>query len=199
MPGRAQAQVPGLPGPGLPVPVPGLPALTEATHDAVITEATAAALETVGITYSPVVPGMDVPEAPRPSVRLKLSVGSAALDLLTGTVHFDGGFKLTNDAAPERVVVFRSFASQLAEGKTCALVEVDGEVRERMPAFTFDLTQAAIEVNAPNLTLGQYPLTLTEEALAVIQEVFPDAALSTTEPFAEGTATALYELLGTQR
>lgn len=193
--GLGLARLPGGPAeqqlPEPPAPAPGLPTFTSATHDTVLTEATAEALAGHGLDFSPAPGSTEVLDAVRPSTRLVLSVGMAALDLLTGVVHFDGGFTLTGEAGPEvsRRLTFASFSSQLADGVATAWLWRDGEPGDRIEALTYDLSGSSIEIDGTTLTLGSHPLFLTDQAVAAIQEVFPGAPVSTADPFADGTAT----------
>lgn len=188
-----------LPGPGghrVPeqAPAPGLPTFTTATHDTVLTEATAAALAGNGLRFSPAPGSTEVPAAAQPSTRLALSVGSAALDLLTGVVHFDGGFTLASGAeqAGDPRLTFGSFSSQLADGVATAWLWRDGQPGDRIEALTYDLSTSSIEIDGSTLTLGSYQLFLTDQAVAAIQEVFPDAPVGTSEQFADGSATGTF-------
>lgn len=174
--------------------LPGLPTFTSATHDTVLTDDTAAALAGHGLRFSPAPGSTEVPDAAQPSTRLALSVGSAALDLLTGAVHFDGGFTLSDAADPEGgpQLTFASFSSQLAQGMATAWLWRNGEPGDRIEAMTYDLSTSSIEIDGTTLTLGSYLLFLTDQAVAAIQDVFPGAPVDTLEPFADGSASGTF-------
>lgn len=185
-----------IPDPG--VPDLSLPTFSAATHDTVLTEATAAALAEQEISFSPAPGSTEVPDAERPSTRLTMSVGTGSLDLLSGAVHFDGGFTFSKAAMAEQDGAERlslgAFSSQLAEGVATAQIWHNGVFVDRIPAVTYDLTNSTIEIDGSALTLGSYPIFLTDEAVAAIQAVFPEAPLSSAEQFADGSAVGTFVL-----
>lgn len=189
-----------VPGPGLPgtdVPSVGLPTFTEGRHDTVLTTGTDEALAGRGISFVPAPGSTAVPNTVRPSTRLILTVGSTALNLLVGAVHFDGGFTLTDDpdgsgGTDSSRLTFGSFTSQLADKVATSWLWRDGEPGDRIPALTYDLTNSTIDIDGSTLALDDYSLFLTEDAVAAIQDVFPQAPVNTTEPFAEGSAVGSF-------
>lgn len=190
-----QVPGPGLPDPGLPdpgIPDVGLPTFTEATHDTVLTQATADALAGRGIRFLPAPGSTAVEGAAQPSTQVPLSVGTAALDLLTGAVAFDGGFALADAAEGGRELMFGSFTSQLADSVASSWLWVDGEPGDRIPALSYDMLTSTIELDGTNLRLRDYDLFLTPEAVEAIQAVFPDAPVTTEEPFATGSALGTF-------
>lgn len=191
--GVGLTQLPEPPDPGQ--PGPGPVTLTEATADWVLTEPAAGTLAEQGVGFAPAAGSTEVPDAPRPSTQLALSVGSVGLDLLSGVVHFDGGFTLTGESTPEQggSLEFSSIASNLADGVASAWVAANDEPGERIDALTYDLTSSTIEVDGTTITLTEVELFLTDEAVAAILEVVPDVLVTTTEPFIDVAAVGTFE------
>lgn len=167
------------------------PSFSEGTHETVLTEEAAEALADAGITFAPAAASTAVAAAPRPSTQLKLSVGSAALDLLTGVVSFDGGFTLSGKGRNQEVS-FTAFTSQLAERVSTGWMSVNGEDGRRIPVLTYDLSKSTIKIEATSLTLESYDMLLAPQAISALKGVFPKFPLTSGKPFAKGSAQGTF-------
>jgi hypothetical protein len=141
----------------------------------------AAALESLGVSVSPVRPA----SAGTSGIRFPITFGLVSSDTLEGQIRHVGGLKLA--AGPTRVFLTRFFIDIDETPSLSGIVGVGGKKGERAELFTLDLTDLTVEARKNRITLSGITLALTAGAAQALNDAFGVTAF--TEGLVIGTAT----------
>jgi hypothetical protein len=161
--------------------------ISDGFTETVLTAEAAQVLTGENLTFTPTAPATAVDGQIGPSVHLPLALGATTPDVLTGYVVYDGGFVI--EGADVHLELY-GFTSDLVTGMVTALASVDGTARDRVPVFTYEATEAKIDVTLEKLTLTDMKLHLTEELAALFEEVFGQALFTKDQEIAVLSASA---------
>ncbi len=143
--------------------------------------AAARALESLGVTVSPVRPAY----AGKSGISFPITLGLVSSDTLEGQIRHAGGLKLS--AGDTKVYLTRYFIDIDEEPSLSGIVGVGQKSGDRAELFTLDLANLKVEPGTNSIKLSGITLKLTAGAAAALNGAFGVTAF--TEGLVIGTAT----------
>ncbi|MDS1270810.1 hypothetical protein RIF23_10910 [Lipingzhangella sp. LS1_29] len=153
----------------------------------VLSEQTNCTLLNHDVELTAVEPAELTTDTPRPGVHYPVGEGDISLDLQSGSVTFEGGFRLqTSDTAIE---VF-DFTADLSSGTATAEIRTGSGSCERVEVFAFDITEAEVDLVPPEITVAELPLYARQPFVEAVNQTFGVALLAEDSVFAHDAAAA---------